>query len=518
MKQKPNIIINIAIFLTVVILLISILPVLGVSAQSPTLTFKPDSDSYVNQSNPTTNYGTSKSLLVDNSPFVHSYLRFTVSGLNGSAIQSARLRVYANSSNTTGFTINKLADNSWTETNLTYSNAPAPGAIIASSAAISAGNWVEVDLSSYVQSEGSYNLVVTTTSTTNTNLASRESGTNAPQLVVTLSGGTQVTSTPGSSPTQTPTQRPTPTIAPTQPAGSNDPIIFFTGDLVSSNSLSRAQKVVSLIKTLMGQHTGTQMRVASTGDNEQENNPTVANYKAYFGASYGSFVNQGIFMQVRGNHDIQSAGSYTDYNGTVHSSGAAYWDYFGANAHLFNIAGQKLTDYSYNLGNWHIIALDQLNGNVNNATLNFLNSDLAAHTAQACQIVYWHVPTYSSGSLHGDATGLKTLNQAEYNYGVDIQLNGHDHDYQRFYPIDPNGVRDDAKGITTFIDGIGGQDGRAGSKTSLAQAASAVYMDAFPGGEAIGVIQFTLHPSSADYALYDGNTGAIIEQGTIPCH
>jgi hypothetical protein len=128
------------------------------------------------------------------------------------------------------------------------------------------------------------------------------------------------------------------------------------------------------------------------------------------------------------------------------------------------------------------------------------------------------VPTYSSGSAHGDSTGLVPLNQAAFNAGVDIILSGHDHDYQRFYPINPSGQRNDALGITTFVDGIGGQDGRSGSQTSIAQAASAVYLDAFPGGSAIGVIQFILHASSADYALYNANTGAILDQGTVNCH
>ncbi len=306
--------------------------------------------------------------------------------------------------------------------------------------------------------------------------------------------------------------------AKTTSASSTDPIIFFTGDLVSGNSVSRAQKVIALIKIQMSKHSGVRMLVASTGDNEQENNPTVSNYKSYFGTTYGTFVSQGIFKQVRGNHDIQSAGSYTDYNGTSHSSGGAYWTYFGSNAHAANINGQKLTDYSYNLGAWHIIALDQLNGTVNKNTLSFLKADLAAHASTKCQIVYWHVPTYSSGAKHGDATGLKPLNQAEYDAGVDIQLNGHDHDYQRFYPINPSGVRDNTKGITTFIDGIGGQDGRSGSQHSIAQAASAKYLDVFPGGEAIGFIMFTLHSASADYAVYNANNGSIVDQGIVNCH
>ena len=103
---------------------------------------------------------------------------------------------------------------------------------------------------------------------------------------------------------------------------------------------------------------------------------------------------------------------------------------------------------------------------------------------------------------------------------MDIQLNGHDHDYQRFYPINPSGVRDDARGITTFVAGIGAEDNRTGSQNSIAQAASAVYMDTFPPGtsHAIGVIMFVLHANSADYKLYDANNGAVIDQGTVVCH
>jgi hypothetical protein len=40
----------------------------------------------------------------------------------------------------------------------------------------------------------------------------------------------------------------------------------------------------------------------------------------------------------------------------------------------------------------------------------------------------------------------------------DIQINGHGHDYQRFYPINPAGQRDNVRGITTFITFIGCQD------------------------------------------------------------
>lgn len=62
------------------------------------------------------------------------------------------------------------------------------------------------------------------------------------------------------------------------------------------------------------------MLVASAGDNEQETTPTLADFQNYFGTTYGAFVQMGIFMQVRGNHNVQDAGH-----------GAAYAQYFGAN-------------------------------------------------------------------------------------------------------------------------------------------------------------------------------------------
>ena len=162
-------------------------PIPTVTTYYSSVKFTPVADSYVNSANPSTNYGTNVSLRVDAAAasIMRSYLRFTVSGLGGAAVQSAMLRIYANSANSAGFSVLALADNTWGETTITYSNAPTPGSTIKSSAGFGSGTWVQVDISSYVNGEGTYNLVLSTTSTTNTNLAARESGADAPQLVVT---------------------------------------------------------------------------------------------------------------------------------------------------------------------------------------------------------------------------------------------------------------------------------------------------------------------------------------------
>jgi len=290
---------------------------------------------------------------------------------------------------------------------------------------------------------------------------------------------------------------------PTQPS-SADPMIFFQGDLVAYNSVPEAQQVVALVNSLIAQHPNRQVLIASPGDNEQEHSPTVSDYQTYFGSTYGPFFTQGIFRPVRGNHDAASA-----------NNGQAFWEYFGSQ--VPNNGG--MTNYSYDLGGWHIIALDQVSETAVTAkTLNFLKADLAANADSKCQIAYWHVPIYSSGPSAGDSTALKPLSQALYDAGVDIQINGHDHHYQRFYPLNPNGARDNAKGITTFIAGIGGQGHRSGSAKSIAQPASAKFLDSFPGGSAIGTVMFTLHAESADYTLYNAYDGAVLDQGTVTCH
>ena len=294
---------------------------------------------------------------------------------------------------------------------------------------------------------------------------------------------------------------------------SKDPILFIVGDLVSRGSVDRAQKVISLIQTLMAQHPGTEMLVACVGDNEQEGAPTLSDYQTYFDSTYGVFVREGIFRPVRGNHDIYDIGH-----------GQAYSEYFNAVTHFGEIQiddGQLNYNYSFDLGSWHIIGIDQPDTDFNPSGLDFLKSDLAEHAAAKGKLVFWHVPTYCSSYEIRDNPALIPLNRAAYDAGVDIQVNGHAHIYQRFYPINPAGQRDDAGGITTFIAGIGGEDYDYGFRPSSAEAASAVFMNTFPGGNgnhAIGVLMFTLHDGWADYALYNANDNAILDQGTVFCH
>jgi hypothetical protein len=145
--------------------------------------FSSTDDSYVDASNAIANFGSAMTFRVDGSPIVRTYIRFNVQGVSGT-ITRVRLRVFANSSSSSGYTVSGVSDNTWNELTINYNNAPPVGGVAGSSNVFSGGAWTTVDITSLVTGNGTINLALTTSSTTAISLASRESGANAPQLIV----------------------------------------------------------------------------------------------------------------------------------------------------------------------------------------------------------------------------------------------------------------------------------------------------------------------------------------------
>jgi chitodextrinase len=156
------------------------------ATQGSALTLIPTADAYVNSASSATNYGSVTTLRVDASPVVTSYLRFTVPDLNGMAITRARLLIFVNSSSSLGLTALAVADNTWVENTINFNNAPAMGNTLASAAPATGGTWITLDVTGYVTGAGTCNLGVATPGSTAISLASRESGANAPQLILDL--------------------------------------------------------------------------------------------------------------------------------------------------------------------------------------------------------------------------------------------------------------------------------------------------------------------------------------------
>jgi hypothetical protein len=164
--------------------------------------------------------------------------------------------------------------------------------------------------------------------------------------------------------------------------------------------------------------------------------------------------------------------------------------------------------YSYNLGAWHLISLNiecetqpglcSDTGAWFAAELEWLKNDLAANHS-ACTLAYWHQPSYSAADSLAIPEGPTALAfwQLLYEYKADLVLNGHDHLYARYRPLDPSGNYDPKKGIREFIVGTGGETldpvvssttGDTGAQFNAANLEAAT-------GEFWGVMGLTLDPN-----------------------
>ena len=190
---------------------------LGVTAGGAavsTTTFTAAADAFVSSTS-NTNNGSQTTLKVKPTyPTETAYLKFNVTGLTGS-VQSATLRVNALSGMAWGFDA-YTTTSSWTETGLNYTNAPARTTKLGSFPSGNPTGWISLDVTAAITSNGTYSFALVGTYWQEISLAARESGANAPQLIITTNG------TPPPPDTQPPTNPPTsppppPTPPPTSP-------------------------------------------------------------------------------------------------------------------------------------------------------------------------------------------------------------------------------------------------------------------------------------------------------------
>ena len=159
-----------------------------------------DQDAYVKSAQPYNNYGTINVLRVrdDAANIYTSYFKFDVTGVNG-AIQKATIRLFVADGNEDGFIVYSVSNNylnsnnPWSETGLTWANAPAmtgPSSIYTGN--VSDNEWVEVDVTSMVSENGTYSFGIVNLTQDSIFFNSKESNNNRPILMV------EYTDSPGS--------------------------------------------------------------------------------------------------------------------------------------------------------------------------------------------------------------------------------------------------------------------------------------------------------------------------------
>jgi 3',5'-cyclic AMP phosphodiesterase CpdA len=139
----------------------------------------------------------------------------------------------------------------------------------------------------------------------------------------------------------------------------------------------------------------------------------------------------------------------------------------------------------------------------------WLKADLAASSAK-CTLAYWHHPRWSDGE-HGNQDQVAAFWTDLYNAGADLVLSGHDHDYERFAPMDANGNADPTKGMREFVVGTGGKNYYP-LDTTFAPTSEAHMADVF------GVLKLTLHATSYDWQFIPEAGKSFTDSGSGQCH
>jgi hypothetical protein len=217
-----------------------------------------------------------------------------------------------------------------------------------------------------------------------------------------------------------------------------------------------------------------------------------AEYVNCFGPTWGRFIYR--IHPSPGNHDY-----YTD-------NGANYYAFFGDAAGPANLGY-----YSYDLGDWHIVALngncDYVGCGKNSPQAEWLRADLQA-SDKRCTLLYWHQPRWSSGIAHGSGS-MSVLWRIAAQMGAEVVINGHDHDYERFTPMDGEGTPD-TNGLREFVVGTGG--------APLREFGEIEHGSEVRDHSSWGLIKFLLYPDHYEWEFVPVEGGVFQDSGSDVCH
>ena len=301
-----------------------------------------------------------------------------------------------------------------------------------------------------------------------------------------------------------------------------DPVIGAAGDIACdptapayNNGLGVSPDCVA--SKTVGLLTGADA-VLPLGDDQYECGGLSA-FEQSYGPTWG--VKKSITYPVPGDKDFATSGG-TDCPSTP---GLGYQQYFGGSGGLLGSPVPPVVNtdpstayYSYNLGNWHVIALNTAPCVLNNpgfcaagsAQDLWLQNDLAHDTA-SCTMAYYQNPRWASAASGsgGDDT-MQQIWQDLYNGNADVVLNGDSHWYERFAPLNASGAVDNAKGVREFIVGTGG--------AALDTPGTEVPTSQVLNNGTHGVIKVTLHAGTYDWSFVNDGESTFTDTGTGSCH
>ncbi|HZU73388.1 MAG TPA: IPT/TIG domain-containing protein [Acidimicrobiales bacterium] len=249
--------------------------------------------------------------------------------------------------------------------------------------------------------------------------------------------------------------------------------------------------------------------------------PPLSYFQTSYGQSWGNLAStHGGPVPNANIHPVPGNQEYGDVNDNNVGTGypSTYFQNFGPsglNELPSSVTGPTSDWYSYNVavnaGTWHVIALDSECAAVGGCGYgspeeSWLRSDLTANAGK-CILAYWHEPRWSDGPL-GDQPDYAALWQDAVAARVTAVVNGHDHNYEHFGPMGPNGMAA-AGGTSEFVVGSGGVN-LTGTVVTASNALAAQDASDF------GVLKLTLHSTSLDYG-FQTVAGKTPDTGTVGC-
>jgi acid phosphatase type 7 len=268
----------------------------------------------------------------------------------------------------------------------------------------------------------------------------------------------------------------------TASSASADPVVTAAGDIAARRRPNEAQtKTAALIRQI------DPTAVLTLGDNQYPDG-ALRDFRSSYDPTWGVFRSK--TYPTPGNHEYHTP----DARG--------YFRYFGLRAHR-RLGGR----YAFDIGQWHLIAINSGEDDISAAQLDWIKSDLRRSDAR-CDLAYWHHPRWSSGAGHGSDKRMRSLWKVLFRLGVDVVLNGHDHEYERFAPMLPSGTYAPRYGIREFVVGTGGArldpfgPALRNSQRRLSQH---------------GVLKMTLSSRSYRWAFIRID-GHVADHGWYPCH
>jgi hypothetical protein len=263
-------------------------------------------------------------------------------------------------------------------------------------------------------------------------------------------------------------------------------MLVGAGDIVQCNDPT-SEATAKLLDGIGG-------TVFTLGDNVYESG-SAAEFADCYEPSWGR--HRGRTRPAPGNHEYYTLGA------------ADYYAYFGPAA---GEPGQGY--YSYDLGTWHIVVINsncfEVGGcHAGSPQGQWLRGDLATHRAP-CTLAYWHHPRFSSGEWHGSFSMMQPIWQALYEAGAEVVLSGHEHNYERFAPQDPDGAADGSRGLRQFVVGTGGKN--------LYPLGPGIPNSEVRNDRTFGVLKLTLRANAYDWKFVPVAGQTFTDAGSAPCH